>query len=93
MNLLMNVLRILKNQHYRGNNSVKLEAEEKRPEKLFIYMYINRSPIDYSTKINFIANGCHVICQIRSFRTVFVFTGRLLLSDPVSEFLCNLLLG
>ena len=25
----------------RGNNSVKLEAEENKLEKLFIYMYIN----------------------------------------------------
>ena len=37
----MSFLRILKNQHYRRNNSVKLEAEENKLEKLFIYMYIN----------------------------------------------------
>ena len=39
--LLMSFLRILQNQHYRENHSLKVEAEENKPEKLFLYMYIN----------------------------------------------------
>ena len=30
-----------KNQHYGENHSLKVEAEENKPEKLFLYMYIN----------------------------------------------------
>lgn len=37
----MSFLGILKIQHYLENHSLKVEAEENKPEKLFIYMYIN----------------------------------------------------